>query len=301
MKGIIFDIKHYAIHDGPGIRTTVFFKGCPLNCIWCHNPEGISSIKEVFLRAEKCRHDCRDCLDTCPVQALTKNGAVVKLNREACNGCGICEEVCVYGALEVAGKEMSTEEVIKKIEKDRIFYEESSGGVTFSGGEPLVQIEFLYELLKECGNRGLHRAVDTSGYSEFSNFEKIFPHVDLFLYDLKMINNEKHLYYTGCSNSLILDNLVKLAEKGGNIWIRIPLIKGINDNDEEISSIGRFLEKIVTVNEVQILPYHMGGAGKRKRLQHKEFSQDLEPPSEDRINQIKNNLTNYGLRVKIGG
>ncbi|MFW6159597.1 MAG: glycyl-radical enzyme activating protein [Acidobacteriota bacterium] len=301
MKGILFDIKHYAIHDGPGIRTTLFLKGCPLHCPWCHNPEGISPQKEIFLRADKCRPGCRACLDVCPLQALTKTGSVVEINRKTCDGCGLCEEACVYGALEIVGKEMSVEEVLAELEKDRIFFEESEGGVTFSGGEPLAQPEFLHAVLVGCGEKGFHRALDTSGYADFSDFNNIIPHVDLFLYDLKMIDNEKHLCFTGYSNSLILGNLTKLAQKGNQLWIRIPLIKGINDDDSEIKAMGQFLKKIGSIREIQLLPYHKGMAGKWKRLQQEDPSQGLESPGEERLNKIVDILTEFGLKVKAGG
>jgi len=298
--GIIFDIKKYAIHDGPGIRTTVFFKGCPLHCLWCHNPESISPEPELSYYQSRCTA-CYTCVDSCPENAISKAERTIIIDREKCTACGECVQICPSDALEIIGKKVSVNEVIKEIEKDIPFYDESGGGVTFSGGEPLMRADFLKTLLDKCTEMEIHTAVDTSGYVPFGTFEKIMNNVNLFLYDLKLIDNNKHKKYTGVSNSLILKNLIKLDKRGCSITIRIPLIPGINDSDGDIKDFIEFILSLKKTNEINILPYHRGGAAKHKRLGIADHLKITSSLKEEKIEIIKRKFEEKGLTIKIGG
>lgn len=246
---IITDVQRFCMHDGPGVRTTVFFKGCPLSCEWCHNPETQSRQKELLLYKQKCIGCgiCKAC------------------DKEACTVCGECAQNCPTGAREVAGCEYTVQEVYNQIQKDVAFYGEK-GGVTFSGGECMLQIEPLTEVLKTCKEKGIHTAVDTAGYIPFEYFEKILPYTDLFLYDIKLFDSEKHKKYTGADNKLILDNLKKLFSVGAKIWIRIPIIPSVNDSVEEMKKIKDFLDEFGTPEKIELLPYHPMGESKRRAL-----------------------------------
>lgn len=246
---IVSDIQRFCMHDGPGIRTTVFFKGCPLRCEWCHNPETQSHQKELLFYKQKCIGCglCKAC------------------DKEACTVCGECAQNCPTGAREVAGCEYTVQEVYNQIQKDVAFYGEK-GGVTFSGGECMLQIEPLTEVLKTCKEKGIHTAVDTAGYIPFEYFEKILPYTDLFLYDIKLFDSEKHKKYTGADNKLILDNLKKLFSVGAKIWIRIPIIPSVNDSVEEMKKIKDFLDASGTPEKIELLPYHPMGESKSQAL-----------------------------------
>lgn len=299
-KGIIFDIKRYAIHDGPGIRTTVFFKGCPLRCLWCHNPEGLVPEPELTLIKTRCLQDCNECVESCTREALSRPDPNIFIDREKCDLCGDCVQVCPTEALEIIGKWMSIEEVMKEIEKDMIFYDDSEGGVTFSGGEPLLQLEFLNALLEECKKKGIHTSLDTSGHAPIESLEKIKDKVDLFLYDIKMIDDEKHKKTTGVSNKSILDNLKKLSEKGNKIVVRIPVIPGINDADEDISKIAEFITTLGEIKEICLLPYHNIGKHKYEKLDRSFMMKKIEPLSEENKEKIKKNFEHFGFKVRIG-
>lgn len=299
-KGIIFDIKRYAVHDGPGIRTTVFFKGCHLRCFWCHNPEGLVPEPELTFIKTRCLPDCNDCVQSCTRGALSRPDQEIFIDREKCDLCGDCVEACPTGALEIIGKWMSIEEVMKEIEKDMIFYDDSKGGVTFSGGEPLLQLEFLNSLLEECKKKGIHTSLDTSGYAPIESLEKIKDKVDLFLYDIKMIDDEKHKKTTGVSNKLILENLRKLSEKGNKVVVRIPVIPGINDSDEDISKIAEFITTLKEIKDISILPYHNIGKHKYEKLDRPFTMKETEPLSEGNKEKIKRKFERFGFKVKIG-
>lgn len=299
--GIIFDIKHYAIHDGPGIRSTVFFKGCSLQCQWCHNPEGIHTEPEIFLRNEKCPSECRFCISACPNGAIRRNKGSIEVDLSRCDLCSECEEACVYGALEIIGRKVSVKDVMGELEKDSLFYEESQGGVTFSGGEPFEQPIFLNALLDKAKSKDLHTTVDTCGYFNpnlLANFDR---KVDLFLYDLKMIDDEKHKKYTGKSNSLILDNLRRLTANGHRVAVRIPLIAGINDDDNNIEKTVEFLKNLNHIEQINLLPYHSGGSLKQKRLGKKQLHAGFQSPSSERMEAIKKIFKANGFSVKVGG
>ena len=300
-RGIIFDIKRYAIHDGPGIRTTVFLKGCSLRCQWCHNPEGIKSKPEISLRSTRCAKECSECVSVCPQDAISKDGNFIEIDQDKCDLCGVCDDVCVYEALEIVGREVTVEEVMDEIEKDGIFFDESGGGITFSGGEPLMQIDFLETLLEEIKKKNIHVTLDTSGYVSFEDLERVSPNVDLFLYDIKIMDKEKHEKYTGVSNKLILENLRKLSEIGKPVAVRIPLVSGINDDDQNIQMLAEYLHGLKNIKQINLLAYHRGGCEKYKRLRKEKIAKTFSPPSDERIEEIKKILTRSGFSVKKGG
>ncbi len=301
MKGTIFDIKRYAIHDGPGIRTTVFFKGCTLHCQWCHNPEGIDRKHEIMYRPERCAEDCRQCVTSCPQNAIVKKTKVIHIDKNRCNLCGVCGEVCGYEAIEWVGRDVTVQEILDEVEKDRIFYEESGGGVTLSGGEPLVQSKFLLELLDELGKRNIHTAIDTSGFVPFKILEEASQKADLLLYDLKIMDERRHKELTGESNVLILDNLRKISADGREIIIRTPVIRGINDDEDNIQRLSESLLFCKNLKKINLLPYHKGAEGKLRRLMKKSALNDFKAPSEKRLDEIKRKLASHGFTVKIGG
>jgi len=300
-KGIIFDIKRYAIHDGPGIRTTVFFKGCPLRCWWCHNPEGVFLEPELIFKENRCIRECAECVKSCGIKALSRDRQFIFIDREKCNLCGDCINVCPSGALEIIGKEMSISEVMKEIEKENIFYDESEGGVTFSGGEPLMQPEFLIALLEKCKALTIHTAMDTCGHASSEIITKISNKVDFFLYDIKIMDEEKHKEYTGVTNSLILENLKKLAEAEITLAVRFPIIPGINDDNANIMKMAEFILSLKTIKDISLLPYHRAGSEKYKRLKKADKMEGTQIPSKDKITEIKKKLECYGFKVKIGG
>jgi len=302
-KGLIYDIKKFSIHDGPGIRTTVFLKGCPLNCMWCHNPESIDGKKEFLYNEDNCVL-CGECVRVCPENALKIEGQKLLFDREKCTFCGECELACVYRAREIVGEDYTISEIIKEIEKDKIIYEESGGGVTISGGEPLNQIDFLEELLRKLKEKKLRTAVDTSGYSKWENIEKISSYVDLFLYDFKVFNDERHERFIGKSNALILENLKKLDKIHNNINIRIPLIVGtkedINTDDKNIEEVISFL-KDQNIKKISVLPYHNGALHKYKKLGIEYKDDEMKRPSKSLQENIKEKFEKAGFTVKIGG
>ncbi len=298
--GEIFDIKKYAIHDGPGIRTTIFFKGCPLSCHWCHNPESLSRATQRLYREERCI-GCMECVKACPNDALTATENGPKWVAANCVYCKTCARVCPAEAVEFIGKTMSIEDVMAEITKDTLFYDQSSGGVTFSGGEPLMQPSFLMGLLKACGDLDLHRTVDTCGYADTRTLLNVATHVELFLYDLKHMDSEKHYRYTGVPNEMILTNLKCLSRQGARIIIRLPLIPGINNDRENIERTGAFLSSLAGVNQVNILPYHHTAAAKYKSLGLNYGAVDIARPARDHLESIAGQLEKYDLQVKIGG
>ena len=298
--GIVFDLKKYSINDGPGIRTTVFLKGCPLRCQWCHNPEGQSFLPELMVRTSRCLEDCSECLTSCEPGALSKAGGVPVVDRETCNACGRCAEACPTQALEMVGRRMSASELVMEIEKDRIFYEESGGGVTFSGGEPLAQPEFLAEVLAACRRKGLHTAVDTCGHVPPEVLASVADLADLFLFDLKVIDEARHREFTGRSSRLIRQNLRDLAGRGKKIIIRLPLVAGFNDDDENIRQTAEFLSSLDGISEISLLPYHLLGKEKYKGLQKASPVDVFAPPSTDHLKKIKTDLESQGFKVYLG-
>ena len=252
-KAVINDIKRFAVHDGDGIRTTVFFKGCPLKCLWCHNPEGITVKPEIAYYEHKCI-DCGECAYVCPTRAHIVKCGKHDFDREACIACGRCTESCLGGALTFYGKETTVEELLPQLLEDRDFYESSGGGVTLSGGECLVQADFCAELLKELKRLGIHTAVDTCGFISKSALDKVIPYTDVFLYDVKAYDEDVHIRCTGQSNKIILENLLYLDSLGKNIEIRIPYVPEYNS--DQIEKIAILLSELKHITKIRVLPYH---------------------------------------------
>ena len=298
---MVFDIKRYAIHDGPGIRTTVFLKGCLLNCSWCHNPEGKAREQEFMWWKERCI-GCRDCQNVCTKGAISFLDDSFVFDNKKCDLCRACADACHSQALKLVGKEMTVTQAMKEIEKDMVFYDESGGGVTLSGGEPLLQPDFSASLLRACKEIGIHTAVDTCGHADSDIVSQISKHVDLFLYDLKLINDEKHAKFTGVSNKLILENLKRLSDNGQKIIVRFPLVPGVNDDEKDVLELGGFVSSLKDVKELSILPYHKAGVEKSKRLKKPT---DLffvnHSPSAETLREVEQKLRGFGLRIQIGG
>jgi pyruvate formate lyase activating enzyme len=297
-SGILFDIRKYSIHDGPGIRTAVFFKGCPLACAWCHNPESQSFRPELLLRPGRCI-DCGACLTSCQPDAIhpSPSGVGVVTDRARCTACGKCTLVCVAEARQLVGQQYSVDQVMAEIEADRVFYERSGGGVTFTGGEPLAQPRFLLELLSACHTRGISTVLDTSGFAPWQVLDEIRPLVDLFLYDLKLMDESRHIHWTGISNADILSNLRQLSDAGSRILVRIPLIPGINDDEENLGAMGEFLASLSTPPPVELLPYHNIAEAKYAGLGRGYALAAIQSPDTAHIHKCAAIIAGYGIRV----
>ena len=300
LTGTVFDIKRYAIHDGPGIRTTIFLKGCNLKCLWCHNPESWSPEPELYLRQNRCIH-CGKCLQVCANKAITINNGKIITDPAKCNHCGACAEVCLANAREMIGKTFTVNDLMKEIEKDLIFFDQSGGGVTFSGGEPLNQPEFLLQLLKQSKLREIHTTLDTSCHADQNLIKSVAPYTDLFLCDLKHMQTHKHQELTGVGLELILSNITCLSTLNKAIIIRIPLVPGLNDDDENIGATGRYVLSLKGVKWIELLPYHSGGREKNTRLLSNLELIEAQTQSVQQLKDIAAILRQKGLNVKIGG
>jgi len=303
MRGLVFNIQRFAIHDGPGIRTTVFMKGCPLSCWWCHNPEGISPGVELMWVKYKCIR-CGTCVVSCPNQALSFDGNALILEKAKCTVCEKCVQLCPTTALKSIGRWMKVEDLVMELKKDLMYFDHSGGGVTFSGGEPLFQIDFLLEALPEIKSHGIHVTIDTSGYVDRENLERLMPYVDLFLYDLKVIDEDKHIKNTGVSNDVIKDNLKFLVRKRKRVIIRIPVIPGVNDSQVDVDDLCCFLSSLDSGLELNLLPYH--NVSEKYTALWKKFAknktQDISSSDvNNSVEFVKNQLQSNGFRVKIGG
>lgn len=302
MEGWVFNIQRYSVHDGPGIRTTVFLKGCPLRCLWCDNPESQQIQPQIVYWPDRCIQ-CEACLAACPQSALVVDGAGRKtILPEQCDLCGLCVEECYSGALEQIGRLMSVAEAASLVAEDRSFYEESGGGMTVSGGEPTVQADFCRSLLRTCHEVGIHTAIESCGHAPWEVWQSLLPHLDLILYDLKHIDPFKHKRQTGFSNRLILDNFGKLARSGKPVIVRRPVIPGHNDSPADIHALAQFLAAFETIQEVNLLPYHRYGQSKYEQLgQTYPMPADIPSLSEEDLFGLRDILLAYGLRVKLGG
>ena len=280
MKARIFEIKRFDVHDGDGIRTTVFFKGCPLKCVWCHNPEGIDFKPQLAYYEHKCI-DCGECISTCPVSAHTISENMHFYDREKCVACGKCADICLGNALSFYGKEMTVDELLPILLEDKDFYENSGGGVTLSGGECLMQAEFCAELLKKLKENNIHTAVDTCGFISKEAFDKVMPYTDIFLYDLKAFDEEVHIKCTGQSNEVILENLKYLDSCGKNIEIRIPYVPEFNQ--DQIEKIAEFLKERKNITKVRVLPYHNYASSKYAALNIKNTLPEILPTNNEII------------------
>ena len=300
--GLVTNLQRYALQDGPGIRTTVFLKGCPLACTWCHNPENISRQPQVMVVETRCLR-CGECLAACPqpsAAALAPDPETLRAPA-GCTHCGACVDACPTGARTLLGREWTVEEVMNAVVRDRLFYESSGGGLTVSGGEPLLQFDFLRALLAAAKAEEIHTALDTCGFAPEGRLLELLPLVDLFLYDLKAINEEQHLQLTGVSNRLILDNLRRLADRQAQLWLRIPIVPGVNDDPAELELLARFAASLGRVQQVNLLPYHKTGIGKVHRLNQVYTLDHVVPPSPERMLELVGIFIAQGLDAKIGG
>lgn len=300
---LIFDIKRYAINDGPGIRITIFMKGCPLSCVWCHNPEGTTCQQQKMYTRKKCM-SCGTCVKACPEGALMLLPEGVVTDQARCTLCGICTTVCPSLAMEMSGIAYSVDYLMKEIEKETIFMDRSEGGVTFCGGEPLLHPELLLELLHRCGELGIHRVVDTTLYAPPELVAKVMERTELFLVDLKQMDSEQHRRFCGTPNELILSNLQRIADAGMDFLIRIPLIEGVNADEKNITRSAAFLASLPWRRRlVNLLPYHDIGRGKHEKLGtvYNPKQIPLSTPSEEVQQRCVDIFRSYGIETRIGG
>ena len=281
--GIIFNIQRYSTHDGPGIRTTVFLKGCPLRCFWCHNPESQSPVPQLFVLREKCT-GCGRCAPVCPAEAIRVEQGVMEFDRAKCVGCGKCAEVCPNGARTLMGKYITVDEVMTVVLKDKSYYKNTKGGVTVSGGEPAVHPGLALPILRRCKEAGIHTILDTSGFAPWENYEQLLPYVDLFFYDVKCIDRDLHINGTAVPNDIILENAKKIVANGGNLRVRVPVIPGFNDDVEELLKIARFTQDELGLgpDDINLLKYNKLCESKYVRLDEKfKGATDTVPPDEE--------------------
>jgi pyruvate formate lyase activating enzyme len=299
-QGVVFNIMRYSVADGPGLRTTVFLKGCPLTCPWCHNPESQEMGPQLIHRADRCL-GCEDCLTACPHGAISPGERSFITDTERCNLCRECLEACPTGARDDFGEVMSVDRVMSELLKDLPFYEQSGGGVTFSGGEPLMQPKFLLNLLKESKLNDLHTAVDTSGCVDYHKLDEIGYYVDLFLYDLKVMDNVRHRKLVGISNQGILGNLERLIAEGHKVMVRMPLVPGVNDSPGDIEQAAAYLANLKPSHGVELLPFHPTAEEKYRLLGREPYRPPAEPPDDAQLEALARIVRKQGLSVVIGG
>ena len=300
----IFNIQKFSTHDGDGVRTTIFFKGCPLRCMWCHNPESQHYYKELIFHHHKCTA-CGRCVAKCKQGANSIVDGKIVFDRSKCTACGVCTDWCITEARELAGKEYMVDALVKEAMKDKIFYEQSGGGVTLSGGEVMASqhMDYVEEVCRKLHENGVSVFIDTSGYTDYENLKRILPYVDVFLYDIKVMDPEDHKKYIGVDNSLILENLKKLSDDGAGLYIRLPIIQQVNATDEHIESVIHFLkENNIHARQVNLLPYHDIGKGKYASLDMEYHDDEMSVPVSELMEHFKSMFEEQGFnKVNIGG
>lgn len=299
-SGWLFDVRRFSLHDGPGIRTTVFLKGCPLRCSWCHNPESQSPHAQLLHRHERCLH-CGACLQACTVGAIERDGEQLRTDPAACDLCGACADACPAEARVLVGREASVGEVLRELERDRVFYDESGGGATLSGGEPLAQPAFTRALLHGCRERGIHTALDTAGYADADVLLDLAAHADLVLYDLKHTDADAHRRGTGVSNDVILANLRRLLTGGHDVIVRIPLVPGFNDAPADLQATAAFLATLDPLPPVQLLPFHAAATAKYTRFGLRYPHAGSAPQTPAQLEAAKGGFERVGVPVRVGG
>lgn len=300
--GIINEIERFAINDGPGIRTLIFFKGCPLRCKWCSNPETQNPLPEIYYFEDKCIF-CQSCIAACPNNAIKADYLRNKVitNRRICTGCGNCAAVCHAQARRLVGIEKNVKEIMKEVKKDEPFYILSGGGVTLSGGEVFFQPDFALEILKACKKEEIDTAIETSGFASWKTMERLLPYIDHVLIDIKHMNSSLHKYWTGVSNELILENIKRIDAQKKDYIIRIPLIPGVNDGEENIKELKNFIRELQNIKEIHVLPYHTLGRGKYRYLEREYELEHLKKYTKEEIKKIVSKLEIEGVKIVTGG
>lgn len=300
----IFNIQKFSTHDGDGVRTTIFFKGCPLRCMWCHNPESQHYYKELIFHQHKCTA-CGRCVAKCKQGANSIVDGKIVFDRSKCTACGVCTDWCITEARELAGKEYTVDALVKEAMKDKIFYEQSGGGVTLSGGEVMASqhMDYVEEVCRKLHENGVSVFIDTSGYTDYKNLKRILPYVDVFLYDIKVMDPKDHKKFIGVDNSLILENLKKLSDEGAGLYIRLPIIQQVNATDEHMESVIHFLkENNIHARQVNLLPYHDIGKGKYASLDMEYHDDEMSVPVSELMEHFKSMFEEQGFnKVNIGG
>lgn len=301
LTGVIFNIQRYSVQDGPGIRTTIFLKGCPMRCPWCSNPESWKGYPELGHVDTLC-DGCGRCVTVCPKQAIAVVNGKVQVNRVLCNNCGECVPVCPLDALKIFGREMTVDEVMEEVRRDQLFYRNSEGGVTISGGEVLAQADFSAEVFRRCVDAGIHTAIESCGYAPRRQLDKILPYLDLALYDIKHMDSQVHKKFTGTPNERILENARHMAARGIPLIVRVPVIPGFNDDEANISATCQFAASMNgSVRQIDLLPYHRFGMGKWAMLDRTYPIPDIRPPEKERVEKLQAIIYEFGFECSVGG
>jgi glycyl-radical enzyme activating protein len=298
MRGLVFNIQRFSVGDGPGIRTTVFLKGCCLSCAWCHNPESICQKQELQFFAERCNL-CKGCIEVCPTGAHSMHEGIKKLNRTLCNMCGLCVENCMQGALALVAKEMDVDDVVSIVKKDTDYYKNTEGGLTISGGEPLLQKDFIKAIYQKTRALGIHNALDTAFNVEWDTISQVLPWVDLVLLDIKIMDSALHKQYTTVENDRILRNAERLKKEAVDFIIRVPVIGGVNDTEDNMNATALFLQDAPRLLYVELLPYHNMGVEKHDRLGKDTAQKQFSTPSKERLIELSQCFIKNGIKVRL--
>jgi pyruvate formate lyase activating enzyme len=299
LEGWVFDVQRFSTHDGPGIRTTVFLKGCGLRCLWCHNPESWLPTPELQVFENLCIA-CGRCIPVCASKARHLENGALALDRDLCVVCGACAEACPSEALRISGRRTRTSEIVAEVLRDRPFYETSGGGVTLSGGEPLLQPEFVAAVLAACSREGVHTAIETAGHVQWSAFERVLPFTQLVLFDLKCMDAERHRAATGSDNALVLENARRLGSSSTPMIVRMPIIPGVNDETSEVRAVAHFASRLSAVQAIELLPFHAFGSHKARSLGRRSWVEGKQAPSAETMNELVEAAVAEGVPARIG-